>query len=69
LTYRFFFYWLCHYWFAAREYVEDQRSKPPTQWGNAHWLFETLSRRDKRRNRWGAHLDIGRFLTDEQRRE
>lgn len=50
LIYKFFYYWLSHYWSACQAYIEKTRSQSSITWEDAAWLHARLRAYDRRHN-------------------
>ena len=72
LAYRFFFYWVDHYWLACSGYINAIQRKIPTQWENAEWLYTKLRAYDVKRNAGKVSNptedDLSMFFDDERQK-
>lgn len=50
LIYKFFYYWLSHYWTACSAYIEHTRKNSPITWNDAEWLYQELRAFDLKEN-------------------
>jgi hypothetical protein len=62
-----FYYWIFHYWYATRSYIEIERKKTPTQWENIPYLIQSISNIEKeKRGKYSLSEEfIRRFLEEE----
>lgn len=50
ILYRFFYFWLSHYWAACENHIKHVQASSPITWSDAGWLCRSLAAYDKKHN-------------------